>query len=159
MVSNFYNLSHRCFQSLRRLKATILIFLLASVILSGIILAYDGLLWLDNPKTGHAYGLIFLVVVDVIFIASLPLAPARRRLYSALTFWVGLKILLLLLNPLTGPQIGISPSEFAAYLFGLAPISSPECPLECPPLRFTYLILLLVHIPLLYGSARLRKKV
>ncbi len=139
------------------MEVIVLTFLLISAILGGLILAFDGLLWLDNPKTGHAYGLIGFVVLDVVFIASIALLPRRQRLYLALSIWGALKIIFLILNPLTGPQIGITPSEFAAYLFGLTPITGPSCPFECPPFRFTYLLLLLVHIPIVYSSVRLRK--
>jgi hypothetical protein len=46
----------------------------------------------------------------------------------------------LLLNPLSGLAIGVSPAEFALYLFGLCPIGSFDDvsrPFLCPPFAVT----------------------
>ncbi|MEM3124042.1 MAG: hypothetical protein QW756_08165, partial [Nitrososphaerota archaeon] len=54
----------------------------------------------------------------------------------------------------------ISPSEFAAYLFGLEPIgsaSSFSCPFLCPPFRYSYTALLIVQLAMAAAALRLTR--
>jgi len=92
-----------------------------SIAVGLIILAFDGLLWFENPKNGHAYALIAFTVIQLLLLSDL---LRSRRAVRASLYWSTVYLLLLLLNPLTGPAIGISPAEFALYLFGLTPIGS-----------------------------------
>jgi hypothetical protein len=112
-----------------------------------IILSFDGLLWFDNPKDGHAYALIGFTLIQLLLLTGLFLLP--RRTIRAAFYWSMIYLVLLLLNPLSGPAIGVSPAEFALYLFGLSPIGSFDnvsCPFLCPPFAITYDLLIVCQI-------------
>lgn len=138
------------------LRAVLLAFLGVSIILRGLILASDGLLWYDNPVNGHGYALVVFTLVDVILLGLV----AIGRGVGAVLVWAVLQTLALLLNPLTAFTINISPMEFALYLYGITPIgstSSFSCPLLCPPFRYSYIILLIVQIAMAVTAFQLRK--
>ncbi len=129
-----------------------------SVILRILILAFDGLLWYDNPLNGHAYALVLFTVVDL---ALLGLVVSGRG-YRAVFIWATLQTLALALNPLTGFTINITPAEFASYLFGLTPIESTSdfsCPFLCPPFRYSYAALLIIQIAMAGLAVRILRTV
>jgi len=140
-------------------KNLLLSALLLSAILRLIILAFDGLLWFDNPVTGHAYALLVFTVVDVVLIGTV----AAGRGVNIVLLWAILQTIALALNPFTAFTINISVTEFASYLFGLTPIGSTDrfsCPFLCPPFRFSYTALLVVQLALAliaWRYIRLRK--
>jgi hypothetical protein len=112
-----------------------------------IILSFDGLLWFDNPKDGHAYALIGYTLIQLLFLKGLFLLS--RWTVRAAFYWSMIYLLLLLLDPSSGPAISISPAEFALYLFGLSPIGSFDnvsCPFLCPPFAVTYDLLIVCQI-------------
>jgi uncharacterized membrane protein len=117
--------------------------LVISIVVGLIILSFDGLLWFDNPKNGHAYALIGFTLIQLLLLRGLFLLP--RWTVRTAFYWSIIYLLLLLLNPLSGPAIGVSPAEFALYLFGLSPIGSFDnvsCPFLCPPFAVTYDLLI-----------------
>jgi hypothetical protein len=121
--------------------------LVISIVVGLIILSFDGLLWFDNPKNGHAYALIAFTFIQLLLLTDLFLLP--RWTVRAAFYWSIIYLLLLLLNPLSGPAIGVSPAEFALYLFGLSPIGSFDnvsCPFLCPPFAVTYDLLIVCQI-------------
>ncbi len=66
-----------------------------------IILTFDGLLWYDTPKNGHAYALIAFTVIQLTLLSGRFLRSrwsVRATLYWSTTY------LLLLLNPLNRPH-------------------------------------------------------
>ncbi|MEM2746493.1 MAG: hypothetical protein QXK69_08275 [Candidatus Caldarchaeum sp.] len=90
------------------------------------------------------------------------LDKATQRIDKAVSYWAASYLAILLLNPLTGPSIGVQPSEFAAYLFGLTPISSfnsVSCPFLCPPFAVSYLILTIIQPIMLIVSRRAVRRV
>ncbi len=120
-----------------------------------IILTFDGLLWYDNPKNGHAYALTAFTVIQLTLLSGRFLRS--RWSVRATLYWSTTYLLLLLLNPLTGPTIGISPAEFALYLFGLSPIGSFDdvsCPFLCPPFAITYDLLIACQIAIIVFARR-----
>ncbi len=129
--------------------------LILSTAFGAVILAFDGLLWLDNPKNGHAYALIAFTLIPVFLLGVL--LAGRGWAVRATLYWAAAYLVMLALNPLTGPAIGISPAEFALYLFGVSPISGDgglSCPLYCPPLVISYDILLVCQIVIIVGALR-----
>ncbi|MEM4303223.1 MAG: hypothetical protein QXQ70_04930 [Candidatus Caldarchaeum sp.] len=138
------------------LRGVLLVFLTVSIILRGLILAFDGLLWYDNPVNGHGYALAVFTVVDVVLLSLLVLGRAVR----AVMVWAIFQTLAMALNPFTAFTINISPEEFALYLFGVTPIgstSSFSCPFLCPPFRYSYTALLIVQMVMAAAAYRLRK--
>ncbi|MCS6788757.1 MAG: hypothetical protein NZ733_05660 [Aigarchaeota archaeon] len=87
------------------------ILLAASILVGIIILAFDGLLWFDNPKNGHAYALISFIAVKALLLFGV--ITAKSWALRGVFYWAITYLLMLLLNPLTGPAIGLSPIEFA----------------------------------------------
>ena len=133
--------------------------LVISIAVGLIILAFDGLLWFENPKNGHAYALIAFTVIQLILLSGRFLRS--RWAVRAALYWSTIYLLLLLLNPLTGPAIGISPAEFALYLFDLTPIGSFDnvsCPFLCPPFVITYDLLIACQIALIVSARREMKR-
>ncbi|MEM1937806.1 MAG: hypothetical protein QXV14_06705 [Candidatus Caldarchaeum sp.] len=129
--------------------------LVLSLLTGLLILLFDGLLWFDNPKNGHAYSLFVFSAVQLILL--LGVVMGRKWAGKAVPYWAASYLAMLLLNPLTGPSIGVQPSEFAAYLFGLTPISSfnsVSCPFLCPPFAVSYLVLTIIQPILLIVSRR-----
>jgi hypothetical protein len=139
----------------RGLQALVALWLLLSIALSALILAYDGLLWADNPKTGHAYALAAFTVIDVLLLIVVLASP--RLGFRASYAWGLVQLVLMLLNPLSASFIGLSVGAFASYLFGLEPVrsfGSVSCPYLCPPFAVSYDLLLIVQL-LLFVSALL----
>ena len=133
--------------------------LVISIVVGLIILSFDGLLWFDNPKNGHAYALIGFTVIQLLLLTGLFLRP--RRTVRAAFYWSIIYLLLLLVNPLSGPAIGVSPTEFALYLFGLHPIGSFDnvsCPFLCPPFAVTYDLLIMCQIAIIIFARREMKR-
>jgi len=131
----------------RRSGFALTVALVISIVVGLIILSFDGLLWFDNPKNGHAYALIGFTLIQLLLLTGLFLRP--RWTVRAAFYWSMIYLLLLLLNPLSGPAIGVSPAEFALYLFGLSPIGSFDnvsCPFLCPPFAVTYDLLIVCQI-------------
>jgi hypothetical protein len=129
--------------------------LVISIVVGLIILSFDGLLWFDNPKNGHAYALIGFTVIQLLLLTGLFLRP--RWTVRAAFYWSIIYLVLLLLNPLSGPAIGVSPAEFALYLFGLSPIGSFDnvsCPFLCPPFAVTYDLLIVCQIAIIIFARR-----
>ena len=129
--------------------------LVISIVVGLIILSFDGLLWFDNPKNGHAYALIGFTVIQLLLLTDLFFRPrwtVRAAFYRSMIY-----LLLLLLNPLSGQAIGVSPTEFALYLFGLSPIGSSDnvsCPFLCPPFAVTYDLLIVCQIAIIIFARR-----
>jgi uncharacterized membrane protein len=133
--------------------------LVISIVVGLIILSFDGLLWYDNPKNGHAYALIAFTVIQLLLLMGRFLRP--RRTVRAAFYWSIIYLLLLLLNPLSGSAIGVSPAEFALYLFGLSPIGSFDnisCPFLCPPFAVTYDLLIVCQIAIIIFARREMKR-
>lgn len=129
--------------------------LAASIVLGILILSFDGLLWFDNPKNGHAYALIAFTVIQLILLGGRFLNPNRAT--RAVMYWSLIYLVLLLLNPLSGPVIGLSPVQFASYLFGVTPIPSFDgvsCPFLCPPFVISYDLLIACQIAILVLARR-----
>ena len=136
-----------------RYRNLLLSALLISVILRIVILAFDGLLWFDNPINGHAYALLVFTVVDAVLIGAVAVGRGGR----SVLVWAILQILALALNPFTAFTLGISVQEFASYLYGLTPLSSTDsfsCPFLCPPFRYSYTALLLTQIAIAFLAWR-----
>jgi hypothetical protein len=132
--------------------------LIISIVFGAIILVFDGLLWLDNPKNGHAYALIVFTLIQVVLLGSI--LSRRAWAVRATLYWASIYLAMLALNPLTGPAIGISPAEFALYLFGITPISGDgglSCPLYCPPLLISYDVLILAQVLIIAAALRSRR--
>jgi uncharacterized membrane protein len=133
--------------------------LVISIVVGLIILSFDGLLWFDNPKNGHAYALIAFTVIQLLLLTGRFLRP--RWTVRAAFYWSIIYLLLLLVNPLSGPAIGVSPTEFALYLFGLSPIGSFDnvsCPFLCPPFAVTYDLLIVCQIAVIVFARRAMKR-
>ncbi len=81
----------------------------------GYLLVADSFLTAAQPS--QAFALAFFIGVDVA-LASLLLGGGEVTPRVAV-LWAGFQLALLLGNPLTGPQVGMSPEGFARYLFGL----------------------------------------
>jgi len=131
----------------------LILLLLVSVIIRIVILVFDGLLWFDNPKNGHATALVVFTVIDLILVGFVITRVERGFISTAVYGFF--QFIIMLANPLTGPAIGISPTDFAAYLFGISTISGPTimvdnssvaCPFDCPPFRYSYPILMIVQL-------------
>jgi hypothetical protein len=90
----------------------LVIFLIVSIVFGAETLAFDGLLWLDNPKNGHAYALIVFTLIQVVLLGSL--LSRRGWAVKATLYWAAIYLVMLVLNPLTGPAIGISPAPTSA---------------------------------------------
>jgi hypothetical protein len=121
--------------------------LVISIVVGLIILSFDGLLWFDNPKNGHAYALIGFTFIQLLLLTGLFFRP--RWTVRAAVYWSMIYLVLLLLNPSSGPAIGVSPAEFALYLLGRSPIGSFDnvsCPFLCPPFAVTYDLLIMCQI-------------
>ncbi|GBC71122.1 hypothetical protein HRbin02_00901 [Candidatus Calditenuaceae archaeon HR02] len=133
------------------------VLLVLSILVGFIILAFDGLLWFDNPKTHHATALIAFTIIQLFIVGLLFFKP---RVGFRLTFyWSMLYLIILLLNPLTAPAIGISVEAFALYLLGITPITStPQfaCPFLCPPFIITYDLLIIIQIIIIATFLRTR---
>lgn len=81
----------------------------------GYLLVADTFLAAAEPS--HAYFLALFIGVDV---ALASLLMGSKDIATRLAFpWAGVQLALLLANPLTGPQVGMAPVDFARYLFGL----------------------------------------
>jgi hypothetical protein len=133
--------------------------LLISIVVGLIILSFDGLLWFDNPKNGHAYALIGFTVIQLLFLTGLFFSP--RRTIRAAFYWSIIYLVLLLLNPLSGPAIGVSPAKFALYPFGLSPVGSFDnvsCPFLCPPFAVTYDLLIVCQMAVIIFARREMKR-
>jgi len=123
-----------------------------------VILVFDGLLWLDNPKNGHAYALIVFTLIQVVLLGSL--LSRRGWAVRATLYWAAIYLVMLVLNPLTGPAIGISPAEFALYLLGVTPVSGDgglSCPLYCPSLVISYDVLIASQVLIIAAALRSRR--
>jgi hypothetical protein len=143
----------------RRSGFALTVALVISIVVGLIILSFDGLLWFDNPKNGHAYALIGFTFIQLLLLTGLFFRP--RRTIRAAFYWSMIYLLLLLLNPLSGPAIGVSPTEFALYLFGLSPIGSFDnvsCPFLCPPFAVTYDLLIVCQIAITIFARREMKR-
>jgi len=143
----------------RRSGFALTVALVISIVVGLIILSFDGLLWFDNPKNGHAYALIGFTLIQLLLLTGLFLRP--RWTVRAAFYWSMIYLLLLLLNPLSGPAIGVSPAEFALYLFGLSPIGSFDnvsCPFLCPPFAVTYDLLIVCQIAIIIFARREMKR-
>jgi uncharacterized membrane protein len=143
----------------RRSGFALTVALVISIVVGLIILSFDGLLWFDNPKNGHAYALIAFTFIQLLLLTGLFLRP--RWTVRAAFYWSMIYLLLLLLNPLSGPAIGVSPAEFALYLFGLSPIGSFDnvsCPFLCPPFAVTYDLLIVCQIAIIIFARREMKR-
>ncbi|MCS6769038.1 MAG: hypothetical protein NZ570_01190 [Candidatus Caldarchaeum sp.] len=129
--------------------------LILSIAVGVLMLLFDGLLWFDNPKNGHAYSLVVFTLIQLFLLAGV--FAGRAGATKAVASWAAAYLAMLLLNPLTGPAIGISPTEFAMYLFGLTPVSSFDgvsCPFLCPPFAVSYTVLVVLQAILLYVGVR-----
>ncbi len=121
-------------------------------------MAFDGLLWFDNPKNWHAYALIAFIIIQAT-VLGLFIKGTRFGLKAMLS-WSIIYLALLLLNPLSGPVIGLSPESFALYLLGITPFpGSPDisCPFMCPPFIVSYDLLIIFQIAIIVlalGSRR-----
>ncbi len=136
----------------------LVIFLIVSIVFGAVTLAFDGLLWLDNPKNGHAYALIVFTLIQVVLLGSL--LSRRGWAVKATLYWAAIYLVMLVLNPLTGPAIGISPAEFALYLLGVTPVSGDgglSCPLYCPPLVISYDVLIASQVLIIAAALRSRR--
>lgn len=146
--------------SLGRTFFLIRILVVSSILVGVVILAFDGLLWFDNPKTYHATALIGFMLIQLVIAGLLFFKPHTG---SRLAFyWSILYLAILLLNPLTGPAIGISVEDFARYLFGITPITSTpqfSCPFLCPPFIVTYDLLIIIQIIIIASMLRIRRGV
>jgi hypothetical protein len=143
----------------RRSGFALTVALVLSIVVGLIILSFDGLLWFDNPKNGHAYALIGFTFIQLLLLTGLFLCP--RWTVRAAFYWSMIYLLLLLLNPLSGPAIGVSPTEFALYLLGLSPIGSFDnvsCPFLCPPFAVTYDLLIVCQIAITIFARREMKR-
>jgi len=128
-------------------RLALIVISILSIIVGAIILAFDGLLWFDNPVNGHAYALVIFVIIQAVVLGVF----VNRAMLGVklMLAWSIIYLILLLLNPLTGPVIGIPPDRFAAYLVGIAPFAgSPEisCPFTCPPFIITYDLLIIFQV-------------
>ncbi len=122
------------------------VLLTLSILVGLVILAFDGLLWFDNPLNGHATALTVFTAVQVFIMALLFVRP--RFGANVLFYWSLLYLVILLLNPLTGPVIGLTVQDFALYLFGITPVTSTpqfSCPFLCPPFIISYDLLLIIQ--------------
>lgn len=139
-------------------RPALIIMSILSIIVGALILALDGLLWFDNPKNGHAYALILFTVIQAAILGVF--IRGERLGVKIMLAWSVIYLVLLLLNPLTGPFIGISPDMFALYLFGVAPLSgSPgvSCPFMCPPFIVSYDLLIVFQIAIITLAYRSRR--
>lgn len=139
----------------RRVNIVLTIILVISIVVGLLILIFDGLLWFDNPKNGHAYALIAFTIIQLALLYGLFRSPHRAT--KAINYWSAIYLVLLLLNPLTGPFIGVSPAQFASYLFGITPIPSfngVSCPFLCPPFAISYDLLIACQIAILVLGRR-----
>ncbi len=146
--------------SLSKTFTLIRVLLALSILVSFVILAFDGLLWFDNPKTHHATALIAFIIIQVSIGGLLFFKP--RTGYRLAFYWAMLYLILLLLNPLTGPSIGIPVEAFALYLFGITPIASTpqfSCPFLCPPFIVSYDLLIIIQIIIIATFLRTRGRV
>ncbi|MEM4280974.1 MAG: hypothetical protein QW470_04850 [Candidatus Caldarchaeum sp.] len=133
--------------------------LVLSLLVGLVILLFDGLLWFDNPQTGHATALIIFSGIQI-FLLELLITRLRAGL-RVLLYWSALYLIFLLLNPLTGPSMGIPVELFAMYLFGVSPVSSSpqfSCPFLCPPFIITYDLLIVLQIIILAALLNMRRK-
>jgi cytochrome b6-f complex iron-sulfur subunit len=102
-------------QSLNKLQFLGGIFLLLSAVFGIYLLATDNSLWI--LAVSHAYGLVAIVGIDLIF-GILSLVMVRRVfLWSVAGALLG--VLLQVGDIVTAPQYGMSIQYFASYLFGL----------------------------------------
>ncbi len=105
----------RARESLSKLQFVSGIFLMFSAIFGVYLLATDHSLWI--LAVSHAYGLVAIVGIDLIF-ALLSLIMVRRVfLWSVAGALLG--VLLQIGDILTAPQYGMTIQYFASYLFGL----------------------------------------
>jgi cytochrome b6-f complex iron-sulfur subunit len=102
-------------QSLNKLQFLSGIFLLLSAVVGIYLLATDNSLWI--LAVSHAYGLVAIVGIDLIF-GILSLVMMRRVfLWSVAGALLG--VLLQIGDIVTAPQYGMTIQYFASYLFGL----------------------------------------
>lgn len=130
-----------------------------SLVVGLVILAFDGLLWFDNPRNGHATALVVFSVIQAFLLgfSFLRFQEAKRMIL----FWSILYLVLLLLNPLTAPSIDMPIEVFTLYLMGFFPVSSTpqfSCPFLCPPFLITYDLLIVLQIILVATLLRNRRK-
>jgi len=100
---------------LRRLQRYIGLAMLLSAAAGVYLLATDGSLWI--LAVSHAYGLVMMVVLDVV-LGSLNLTGSKR-VYLASLAAAFLGIVLQLGDIATAPQYNMAMAYFASYLFGL----------------------------------------
>jgi hypothetical protein len=103
----------------------VVVLLVLAAVLGVIILVEDAMLgvegnrylWALNDKTGRVQTVIGFIVIDLVLVG---LVLTKGVLGVKLAFaWGIIQTLAMLLDPLTGPQFGIEPLEFARYLFGI----------------------------------------
>ncbi|MEM2041131.1 MAG: hypothetical protein QXI52_04405 [Nitrososphaerota archaeon] len=139
----------------------LIIFLLSlSIVVGLIILAFDGLLWFDNPLNGHATALVAFTAIQVLILVLLFARPWIG--IRVVFYWSLLYLIILLLNPLTGPMVGISIEAFALYLFGVTPIASTpqfSCPFLCPPFVITYDLLIIIQLVIVVAVLSIQRRV
>ncbi|GBC72028.1 hypothetical protein HRbin02_01817 [Candidatus Calditenuaceae archaeon HR02] len=89
--------------------------LLASILFGIVLLTTDAELWDNAPS--HAYGLIGLVLVDVVLII---ISQRSKNGFLKHVRYIGVvKFLIILGDILTAPEFGITYLEFAEYLLSL----------------------------------------
>jgi Rieske Fe-S protein len=101
--------------SLARFQQYMGLVFVASAAFGVYLLATDGSLW--KLAVSHAYGLVFIVVVDVALGAANLLAV--RQAYLPSMAWALLTLVLQLGDIVTAPQYRMTMQYFASYLFGL----------------------------------------
>ena len=118
------------------------VFLGLSALLGIAVLATDQNLWTYEPS--HAYGLIGFVVVDVVVLGLVVVRAGKMTLRVA-GVWGILQALIMLSDITTGPQaLGMSQSDFARYLFGLAFYDTKHIAYLFPALFAVNVVLLIV---------------
>ena len=102
-------------QSLGKLQFVSGIFLIFSMIFGIYLLATDQSLWI--LAVSHAYGLVAIVAIDIVFGVLSLFMVGRAFFWSVAGALLG--VLLQVGDILTAPQYGMTIQYFASYLFGL----------------------------------------
>ena len=109
------HLDRRGLSGLRRLQRFVGYAMLLSAAAGVYLLATDGSLWI--LAVSHAYGLVIIVVLDVV-LGTMNLVGSKR-IYLASLAAACLGIVLQLGDIATAPQYNMTMAYFASYLFGL----------------------------------------
>ncbi len=96
-------------------KNVTVVLLVLAFIVSSYILMVDNILWEDNPKNYHAYGLIAFAIVDLVLLGLTLSKPTVAR--TGTLIWGILQTVVLIGDAATGLGLGISPSVATSYLF------------------------------------------